>query len=127
MAALAKSDFLSHPELIEEAQKINAISMNPDRTKTGPASWTNTRTQASYSVTSGGEEALAKKIRDDHADVFGVLDIATEVGGKLSRSVGASRPASPVAGDLHFDTALGKPVWWTGTGWVDANGDDPDA
>lgn len=125
--ALIKNDFLNHPELIEEAQKINAISMNPDRTKTGPASWTNARTQASYSVTSGGEEALAKKIRDDHHDVFGILDVVIEVEGKLSRSASTSRPTNPAIGDLHFDTALGKPVWWTGTGWVDANGNVPDA
>jgi hypothetical protein len=26
------------------------------------------------------------------------------------------------AGYCYFDTTLGKPVWWTGTGWVDAIG-----
>lgn len=34
----------------------------------------------------------------------------------------ASRPASPAAGAPYFDTDLGKPIWWGGTGWVDATG-----
>ncbi len=27
-----------------------------------------------------------------------------------------------VVGQVHFDTTLGKPVWWTGTAWVDGAG-----
>lgn len=77
--AVSKVDFLDHPELIEEAQKINAISMNPSRTTTGPAAWTNPRTSAAYSVASGGELALAKKIRNDNISAFGVQDIAAKV------------------------------------------------
>lgn len=26
------------------------------------------------------------------------------------------------AGFMYFDTTLGRPVWWSGTGWVDATG-----
>ncbi len=33
-----------------------------------------------------------------------------------------SRPAAPVTGSMFFDTTIGKPVWWTGAGWVDASG-----
>jgi len=25
-------------------------------------------------------------------------------------------------GKIYFDTTLGKPIWWNGTDWVDANG-----
>lgn len=25
-------------------------------------------------------------------------------------------------GFQYFDTTLGKPIWWNGTGWVDATG-----
>ena len=25
-------------------------------------------------------------------------------------------------GFMYFDTDLGKPIWWNGTKWVDANG-----
>ena len=35
----------------------------------------------------------------------------------------ANRPASGVqVGGMIFDTTLGKPIWWNGTNWVDANG-----
>jgi hypothetical protein len=35
----------------------------------------------------------------------------------------ASRPATGVrVGTAIFDTTLGRPVWWTGSGWVDATG-----
>lgn len=37
----------------------------------------------------------------------------------------ANRPKSSVIGQVYFDTSLatnGKPVWWNGTGFVDATG-----
>lgn len=36
----------------------------------------------------------------------------------------ANRPKSSVLGQPYFDTSLGngKPVWWNGTGFVDATG-----
>jgi len=38
----------------------------------------------------------------------------------------ANRPTSSVLGQQYFDTTLasgrGKPVWWNGTGFVDATG-----
>ena len=33
-----------------------------------------------------------------------------------------SRPAAPVTGTMYFDTTLGQPIWYDGTGWVDATG-----
>lgn len=112
-----KEDFLDHPELIEEAQKLNSISMNPSRSTTGAANWTNPRTGTVYTVTSGGELSLAKKIRDTHKAVFGVLDIAEKVS-----ATGGTRPTAPAPGDCFFDTAAGKPIWYNGTKWVDATG-----
>lgn len=35
----------------------------------------------------------------------------------------AQRPASPPVGLSYFDTTIGKPVWSTGSGWVDATGE----
>jgi parallel beta-helix repeat protein len=37
---------------------------------------------------------------------------------------GATRPASPIQGQMFFDTNLGtpRPIWYIGTGWVDATG-----
>ena len=34
----------------------------------------------------------------------------------------ASRPTYRPNGMTYFDTTLGKPIWWNGTNWVDANG-----
>lgn len=34
----------------------------------------------------------------------------------------ANRPRGSVLGQSYFDTSLGKPVWWNGTGFVDATG-----
>ena len=37
----------------------------------------------------------------------------------------ASRPTASVVGQSYFDTGVvanGKPVWWNGTGFVDATG-----
>jgi hypothetical protein len=34
----------------------------------------------------------------------------------------ADRPASPVTGQMFFDTTLGTPIWWNGSNWIDASG-----
>ena len=33
-----------------------------------------------------------------------------------------NRPSTPYKGMCHFDTSLSKPIWWTGSKWVDAIG-----
>lgn len=119
-----KEDFLDKPNLIEEAQKINQIAMSYSRSTSGPASWTNPRTGIIYSVASGGELALAKRIRNDNIAVFGILDLAEDVDGKQDILSGATteRPTEKPPGYMYFDTTLGKPIWYSGTGWVDSAG-----
>ena len=119
-----KGDFLDKPNLIEEAQKINQIAMNYSRSTSGPASWTNPRTGKLYSVASGGDLALAKKIRNDNISVFGVLDLVEAVEGKQDILAGATseRPTLKPPGYMYFDTTLGKPIWYTGTSWIDSTG-----
>lgn len=34
----------------------------------------------------------------------------------------SKRPANPRSGMQYFDTSLNKPVWWSGSKWVDATG-----
>lgn len=34
----------------------------------------------------------------------------------------ASRPTGSILGQYFFDTTIGKPVWWSGSTWVDATG-----
>ena len=36
--------------------------------------------------------------------------------------VSANRPTSSVIGQSYFDTSIGKPIWWDGTGFKDAAG-----
>lgn len=33
-----------------------------------------------------------------------------------------TRPASPLKGQMYFDTTIAKPIWYNGTKWVDATG-----
>lgn len=45
--------------------------------------------------------------------------------GRLDLASGptSSRPSVNLkAGQGYFDTTLGKPIWWKGSGWVDATG-----
>ena len=51
------------------------------------------------------------------------------VGSNSNKHVGTTdeRPVSGIlTGFQYFDTDLGKPVWWNGEYWVDANGENPD-
>lgn len=32
------------------------------------------------------------------------------------------RPKSSIVGQFYFDTTIGRPVYWTGTKWVDGAG-----
>ena len=34
----------------------------------------------------------------------------------------AERPKNPMAGDMYFDTTLSRPIWYNGSGWIDAVG-----
>ncbi|TCL58315.1 pectate lyase-like protein [Hydrogenispora ethanolica] len=34
----------------------------------------------------------------------------------------SERPQDPFVGMIYFDTTLSRPLWWTGSGWVDAGG-----
>ena len=34
----------------------------------------------------------------------------------------AERPKNPMAGDMYFDTILSRPIWYNGSGWIDAAG-----
>lgn len=61
-----------------------------------------------------------------------VTDIPTDALSVVNRKyitlngTSSSRPTSSVIGQSYFDTSLasgrGKPVWWNGTGFVDATG-----
>lgn len=63
-----------------------------------------------------------KKITDTPTDALQVVNRKYVT----LNGTSASRPTSSVMGQQYFDTTLasgrGKPVWWNGTGFVDAAG-----
>lgn len=61
-------------------------------------------------------------VTKDAGDGFITLAAAAPLSGSTS-----SRPVTPATGTYYFDTTLGQPIWYSGTGWVDATGADPDA
>lgn len=52
--------------------------------------------------------------------------VAEAVNGLIQRleqnGATAARPGAPGTGEQYFDTTLGKPIWWNGSGWVLADG-----
>lgn len=50
--------------------------------------------------------------------ILGVIEApaATSVGPTVFR------PATPATGQYFFDTTVGLPIWWNGTGWINAAG-----
>lgn len=61
-----------------------------------------------------------RKLTDTPTDALSVVNR------KYVTLNGSTRPQSSVIGQSFLDTSLasgrGKPIWWNGTGWVDATG-----
>lgn len=72
-----------------------------------------------YQQTSGFS---ARKLTDTPTDSFQVVSQAYVT----LNGTSANRPTSSILGQFYFDTSLasgrGKPIWWNGTGFVDATG-----
>ena len=86
-------------------------------------------------ILSGSEtdfSALTKRVSSAESNIVtNTTAIATETtrataieSTKLDLSTGntESRPTGKIAGYVYFDTTLNKPIWYTGTSWVDATG-----
>ena len=62
----------------------------------------------------------ARKVTDTPTDALQVVNR------KFVTQNGTNRPTSSIMGLQFFDTSLasgrGKPIYWNGTGWVDATG-----
>lgn len=64
-------------------------------------------------MSSNNISGLADPTSGDHAATKAYVDNSGPTG---------NRPASPSTGQSYFDTTIGKPVWYNGSGWVDATG-----
>ena len=72
--------------------------------------------QFKYALAHDGTVSLMK--RTGSAGLLGSWeDINAPLGG-----YGDSRPSAPRPGCCFFDSTLGKPIWWSGSSWVDALG-----
>ena len=67
-----------------------------------------------------------KEINDRYTQGDGIIFIKD--GEYRTHGSSDKRPIIPIdkylIGKLYFDTTLNKPIWWTGTKWVDATGAD---
>lgn len=64
-----------------------------------------------------GNNIYVKEFGDLTTDGWTPL-MARRAGDSSSRPT----PAADAIGYVYFDVSLGKPIWWTGAGWVDAAG-----
>jgi hypothetical protein len=52
-----------------------------------------------------------------------VQDAFTYIAKNQGYNTTSNRPINGMrTGDVFFDTTIGKPIWYTGSGWVDATG-----
>lgn len=77
-----------------------------------------TKIEAGVKKVLGSTGFTARKITDTPTDALQVVNrkFVTANGATASRST------APVIGQFFFDTSIGKPVWWNGSGWVLATG-----
>ncbi len=68
------------------------------------------------------------KTSSAHSTNHKALYVNTDTGELYSQSAApvsgntSSRPTATNVGEFYFDTSIGKPIWWSGTNWVDATG-----
>jgi len=72
-----------------------------------------------YSLNNLGDVTITTPAANEVLEFNGTAWVNT---GRWPNGASTARPASPPVGYMYFDTDLGKPIWWNGTGWVDATG-----
>lgn len=72
--------------------------------------------------------AWVTKWEDHVSDSDNPHSVTPDQIGALSFLIGTTleRPSSPEDGQMYFDTDLGIPIWWTGSIWINASGNDVD-
>ena len=66
-------------------------------------------------------DGISKDTILKYCKLFNCID---DKGNNFILNSGGNRPSDNSAGDFYFDTTLNKPIWWTGSQWVDATGAD---
>jgi hypothetical protein len=65
-----------------------------------------------------GKAFSDRKITDTPTDALSVVNRKYVT----LNGASTSRPTSSVVGQFYLDTTLNKPLWWNGTGFIDATG-----
>lgn len=78
-------------------------------------------TSLSYLLNTGSE---AVKIDIVNCSLNG--DIINIPASPINVGTSLGRPTNKGIGQIFFDTILNKPIWWTGTKWVNSDGTDLD-
>ena len=78
-----------------------------------------------------GNENITEYYKGDNKDINNYVDWTHDENWQIINKLStfgniAERPKlnSEIKGYQYFDTTLNKPIWWTGTKWVDATGAD---
>ena len=67
-------------------------------------------------------------IDDQEQNIYGVKNFINgiKINGStiqsISSGITSNRPITTIIGYQYFDTTIGKPIYWNGTGWIDATG-----
>lgn len=79
--------------------------------------------EVAFSEVSNKMGYMKQTNREGIDGVTGFVDYNGNPINTLDYGATGSRPTSlNKVGTCYFDTTLGKPIWWTGSGWVDATG-----
>jgi len=66
-------------------------------------------------------EDLGAALDDLGDDISMLQTIVNSIAEKINLG-GTNRPSNPSLYQAFFDSSLGKPIWWSGSNWVDSEG-----
>lgn len=98
------------------------ITLSGDATGSGTTAITVTLANTTVVAgTYGSATTVPQLTVDSKGRLTGVTNVAITA---PNWTVGntASRPGSPSAGAVYFDTTIGQPIWYSGSNWVNAAG-----
>lgn len=114
----AKSKDLNIADVVEPIIDGNLVSFVFRFTNQGVASWINNiRSNITIYAPSIIKESniIVDNSNNEYTGKKNIINISNLCTPK-------NRPYKPTIGQICFDTILSKPIWWTGSKWVDANG-----
>lgn len=125
VASSSQSGYLTSTDWNTFNNKLSGnqtITLSGDATGSGATAIAVTLANTTVVAGTYGSSTVTPQITvDAKGRVTGVTNVATAA---ANWPVGntASRPGSPSAGAVYFDTTIGQPIWYSGSNWVNAAG-----